>query len=64
MEKPKNGKLPFLKKDPLLYVLFFIPKGNWKWQDEDGIKATSSLRPPVPVVLTRRVSPNPAASQA
>jgi len=33
-------------------------------QDEDGIKATSSLRPPVPVVLTRRVSPNPAASQA
>eukprot|EP00971_Amphidinium_carterae_P059749 1182017-Amphidinium_carterae.1 len=26
MEKPKNGKRLFLKKIPLLYVLFFFPR--------------------------------------
>eukprot|EP00971_Amphidinium_carterae_P079971 1582817-Amphidinium_carterae.1 len=28
MEKPKNGKRAFLKKNPLLYVLFFFPNPN------------------------------------
>eukprot|EP00971_Amphidinium_carterae_P162513 3221856-Amphidinium_carterae.1 len=25
MENPKNGKRPFLKKNPLLHVLLFLP---------------------------------------